>query len=149
MYSNIGPPRWHSGKESACQCRRCMIRGFDPWVRKIPWRRNGNPLHYFCLKNSMDRGAWWARAHGVAKSQTWLSMHACHILQYKNFLNLFYSTSYKATEGLKNTFQEQQSQGSRPAFMELLVGRFAYLKNKKAGFENVNRGNWWAQTIWV
>ena len=29
-------PRWHSGKESTYQCRRCK---FDPWVRKIPWRR--------------------------------------------------------------------------------------------------------------
>ena len=32
----IGLSRWLSGKESACQCRR---QGFDPWVRKIPWRR--------------------------------------------------------------------------------------------------------------
>ena len=32
-------PRWLSGKESACQCRRCRRHGFDPWVEKIPWRR--------------------------------------------------------------------------------------------------------------
>ena len=31
-----GRPRWLSGKESACQCRR---PGFNPWVRKTPWRR--------------------------------------------------------------------------------------------------------------
>ena len=30
---------------------------------------NGNPLQYFCLENPMDRGAWWAVVHGVAK--TW------------------------------------------------------------------------------
>jgi len=30
--------------------------GFDPWVRKIPWRRNDNPLQYSCLENPMDRG---------------------------------------------------------------------------------------------
>ena len=34
---------------------------------------NGNPLQYSCLENPMDRGAWWAAVHGVAKSQTWLS----------------------------------------------------------------------------
>ena len=34
---------------------------------------NGNPLHYFCLENSMDRGAWQASVHGMTKSQTWLS----------------------------------------------------------------------------
>ena len=31
---------------------------------------NGNPLKYSCLKNPMDRGAWWATVHGVAKSWT-------------------------------------------------------------------------------
>ena len=30
----------------------------------------GNPLQYCCLENLMDRGAWWATVHGVAKSQT-------------------------------------------------------------------------------
>ena len=34
---------------------------------------NGTPLQYSCLENSMDRGAWWAAVHGVAKSQTWQS----------------------------------------------------------------------------
>ena len=34
---------------------------------------NGNPLQYSCLKNLTDRGVWRATAHGVAKSQTWLS----------------------------------------------------------------------------
>ena len=34
---------------------------------------NGYPLQYFCLDNPMDRGAWWATALGVAKSQTPLS----------------------------------------------------------------------------
>ena len=37
-------------KESACQCRRL---GFNPWVRKIPWRRK-YPLQYSCLENPMD-----------------------------------------------------------------------------------------------
>ena len=34
---------------------------------------NGTPLQYSCLGNPMDRGAWWATVHGVAKSQTQLS----------------------------------------------------------------------------
>ena len=34
---------------------------------------NGNPLQCSCLENPMDRGAWWATAHGVAKSRTRLS----------------------------------------------------------------------------
>ena len=34
---------------------------------------NGTPLQYSCLENPMDRGAWWATIHGVAKSRTRLS----------------------------------------------------------------------------
>ena len=33
---------------------------------------NGNLLQYYCLKNPMDRGIWWATVHGVTKSQTQL-----------------------------------------------------------------------------
>ena len=39
--------RWHSGKESTCQCRRCKRRRFDPWVRKIPWSRKWQPAPVF------------------------------------------------------------------------------------------------------
>ena len=35
----LGFPGGASGKEPACQCRRPKREGFDPWVRKIPWRR--------------------------------------------------------------------------------------------------------------
>ena len=44
------------------------------WLSNIPFREgNGNPLQYSCLENPMDRGAWWAAVHGVAKSWTQLS----------------------------------------------------------------------------
>ena len=39
-----GLPRWLSGKESTCQCRRL---GFHPWVGKIPWRRKWQPTSVF------------------------------------------------------------------------------------------------------
>ena len=38
-----GFPGGTSGKEPACQCRRCKRHGFDPWVGKIPWRRARQP----------------------------------------------------------------------------------------------------------
>ena len=43
---------------------------FDPWVRKIPWRRKQQPTRVFLLGNPMDRCAWWVPVHGLAKSQT-------------------------------------------------------------------------------
>jgi len=46
----------------------CGRPGFDPWVGKIPWRRNSYPLQYSGLENSMD-----CIVHGIAKSQTRLN----------------------------------------------------------------------------
>ena len=42
-----GLSRWFSGKESACQCKRCK---FDPWVRKIPGEGNSYSLQYSLKK---------------------------------------------------------------------------------------------------
>ena len=55
---------------------------FDPWVRKIPWRRKWKPTRYSCLESSMDRGAWQATVHGVTKSQTRLSDTHTHVYSY-------------------------------------------------------------------
>ena len=41
-----------------------------PGSERSPGRGNNNPLQYSCLENPMDRGAWQATVHGVAKSRT-------------------------------------------------------------------------------
>ena len=46
-----------------------------PGSGRSPGGGNGNPLQYSCLERPMDRGAWWAKVHGVTKSQTQLSEH--------------------------------------------------------------------------
>ena len=43
--------------------------GSIPGSGRSPGGRHGNPIQYSCLENPMDRGAWWATVHGVAKSQ--------------------------------------------------------------------------------
>ena len=65
--------------------------GFHPWVGKIPLRKSmANPLQYSCLENPMDRGAWRATVHEVAKCQTWLSVHAhTHTQMISDTDNLF------------------------------------------------------------
>ena len=40
------------------------------WLLPLLGEGNGNPLQYSCLENPMDREAWWAAVHGVARSQT-------------------------------------------------------------------------------
>ena len=54
------------GKESACNAGDS---GLIPGLGRSP----GEGRKYSCLRNPMDRGAWWATIHGVAKSQTRLS----------------------------------------------------------------------------
>ena len=53
------------GKESACSAGDL---GLVPELKRCPEEGNGCPLQYACLENPMDRGAWWATVHGVAKS---------------------------------------------------------------------------------
>ena len=62
-----GLPRWHSYRESACQCRRCRRHGFHPWILgsgKSSGVGNDNPLQYSCLENPMDRRVWQATVLG-------------------------------------------------------------------------------------
>jgi len=49
-----------------------IILGFpgSSVVKNLPQRGNGNPLQYSCLYNPMERGAWWATVHKVAKRLT-------------------------------------------------------------------------------
>ena len=82
VHSNSCPlSRWchpglHSGKESACQSRRCKRCGFDPWVGKIPWSGNGNVLQYSCLNTSVDRRAWWPTVPGSQRAgHDWVRAH--------------------------------------------------------------------------
>ena len=58
------------GKESACNAGDLSL---IPGMGRSPGEGNGHPLQYSYLENPMDRGAWWATVHGVAKSWPWLS----------------------------------------------------------------------------
>ena len=53
----LGFPGGASGKEHTCQGGRCKGLQFDPWAGRSLGERNGNPLQYSCLENSMDREA--------------------------------------------------------------------------------------------
>ena len=49
--------------------------GLIPGSGKVLGGGNGNPFHYSCLGNPMDRGAWWATVHEAAKS--WTRLRVC------------------------------------------------------------------------
>ena len=60
-------PGGSDAKESACNAGD---PGSIPGSERSPGEGNGNPLHYSCLENSMDRGAWQATVHGVTELNT-------------------------------------------------------------------------------
>ena len=66
----MGFPGGSEVKVSACNAGDL---GSIPGLGRSPGEGNGNPLQYSCAENPMDRGAWWATVHGVAKSWTRLT----------------------------------------------------------------------------
>ena len=62
--SKVGLPWWLSGKECTCNVGEA---GSFLGSGRSPEEGNGNPFQYSCLENPMDRGAWLATVHGVAK----------------------------------------------------------------------------------
>ena len=64
---SLGFPGGLYGKESACNVGDL---GSVPGLERSPGEGKGYPLQYSCLENSMDRGAWRATVHRVAKSDT-------------------------------------------------------------------------------
>ena len=60
IVKTMGFPGGSDGKESTCNVENL---GLIPRLGRSPEERNGYPLHYSCLENSIDRGAWQATVH--------------------------------------------------------------------------------------
>ena len=70
LWKRLSRWRWYNGIGSTWQCRRCKKHGFNPWVRKIPWRRAWQPTPVCLPGKSHDKGTWQAIVHGVTESNT-------------------------------------------------------------------------------
>ena len=97
-----GFPGGSEDKVSACNAGN---PGLIPGLGRSSGEENGNPLQYSCLENPMDRGTWWATAHGVAKSRARLSdfthslTHTIHsvVLKDKVLLKNYYAKTKQNT----------------------------------------------------
>ena len=58
----------HQGSEAKGSACNAEDLGFIPASGRSPGERNGYPIQYSCLKNSIDKEAWWATAYGVPES---------------------------------------------------------------------------------
>ena len=63
--------------------------GSIPGLGRSPGEGNGNPLRYSCLENPMDRGAWEAAVHGVAKSRTRLIDFTLTLTRWQSHVSAF------------------------------------------------------------
>ena len=72
-----------------------------PGLGRSPGEGNGNPLHYSCLENAMDRGPWWSTVHTAAKRQAgprWFSTHR------HTYANSAWNTTFKIQSDWKTMF---------------------------------------------
>ena len=70
LYFLLGFPGGTSGKEPACQCRRPKRCWFDPWVRKIPWRKAPQPTPVFLPGESQGQRRLEGYSPRAPKSRT-------------------------------------------------------------------------------
>ena len=84
-------------------------RGFNPWWGRSSGVQNGNPFQYPWLENYMDRGAWQATVHGVAKSWIWLSVHT----HYLSVIHTHTNTPYFSVTQETHTHTSPIYQSSR------------------------------------
>ena len=84
----MGFPCGASGKEPAWQCRRHKRHRFNPWVRKIPWRREWQPTPVFLLENRMDGWTWQAAVHRITKNWTRLKQLSIHTWRISKLCHL-------------------------------------------------------------
>ena len=94
----MGFPDGPSGKNLPTNVGDIKDAGSISGSGKSPEGGHGNPLQYSCLKNSLDRGAWWATVHRVTTSQTQLNTHT----HTDHMLQQFHTSGYLA-KGNKNT----------------------------------------------
>ena len=66
-YIHVGFTDGSAGKESAYKAGDAGDAASIPVSRRSPGGENGDPLQYYCLKNPMVRGAWWATVQSITK----------------------------------------------------------------------------------
>ena len=127
--SQLGLPRGLKGKEFTCQCRRCRRHGFNPWIRKIPWRRKWQPtpvllpgkfhgqqkptLQSMGLQRvrydwvSDHTHIYWGKEEKVLKESNYilivaLTLKCCSALCWKGYFTTTYTVAAAAVKSLQS-----------------------------------------------
>ena len=103
-------PRWLSGKESTCQCRRCR---FDPWIGKIPWRRKWQPIPVFLPGRTEEPGGLgapgtqrvghdWECTHPPHPHPHWERIRIFKTREELVFIEKFFNFHWKVLQSIKS-----------------------------------------------
>ena len=115
------PPGGASGKEPACQCRRCRRPWFDPWVGKIPWRRACQPIPVFLPKESHGQKSLAGHSPGGHKESDPTERLSIHTASLRWCVSLpGWQNKILQTGGLNNRSLFSHSSGSWKSEMRVL-----------------------------
>ena len=91
------------GRESACSSGDAGDAGSIPELERVPGGGNGKALQCSCLENPMDRGAWWATIHRVAKCWIQLKRLSMQTQSWENLMEAVYFLTYSWTHSHRHT----------------------------------------------
>ena len=116
---NLGLPRWLSGTESVCQCRRFRRCGFSPWVGKISWRRKWQSTPVFLPgefhgQRSLAVYSPWDREESDVTKHTYTHDKSSHHFKLKDHMMVevtlrmnppsFYQVTHRGAAGMLSTY---------------------------------------------
>ena len=126
---------------------------FNPCVGKIPWSRKWQPVQYSCLENPIERRAWQATAHGVAKSLTQLSATHRHTHRHTHththihIISFPISTKWERktlmlemTEGKEGEKQRMRWSGSLTYSMNMTLWKLQEILKDRRGWHAIVLG---------
>ena len=102
-------PKWCSGNESTCQCRRCKSCGYNPWVGKIPCRRKWQPTPAFLpgkfhgQRSLVGYSPWGVKESDMTEHST---AEYWHLMKFNLWMfhgQCFWCIAYSTVFDYKNT----------------------------------------------
>ena len=108
--TSMGFPSGTSSKESTCQCRRHKIPGFDPWVRKIPWKRAWKSTPGFLprtshVQRSLTGYSPWGCKESDMTGRLTLPLSSCkHVYSSCHWTFIYHVTSTEVGAGDEGKF---------------------------------------------
>ena len=126
-----GFPGGANGKETICQCRRLKRGGFNPWVRKIPWRRAWQPTPvFFPGESHAQRSLAGYSPWGQRGGHNWATSHTLMRGGPKASTNIFLKV-LPATSSSKHAMESDRSRARSGRALQIITRTLDFNLSKK------------------